>query len=447
MVAKTQSRFRAGLLLAGLTLGLPALSSPPAAPVDPVATAGTVVLAAGPVYVLRDTGERTQLERGAVLTPGQTIVTGEGGFAHIHMADGGLVAVRPLSEFEIEVFEYRHNASGDRVRYRLEEGVARSITGEVGEANKDAFRLNTPVAAVGVRGTDFVVATNSGTSRVAVNSGAVVVAALGASCQASGFGACTSDSLLLGAGDENRGKYVEVVSGDQIPRMIHDPSSTPDNISPPHEQEPRPVASLSDRTSLESERDTPLQPQETLQPQAPIATPDLPVVGSIAAPTDTYWGRWSRVEQVDGLSLQQVAALRDEGRRVLIANSVYGAGVDAMPTSLPRSGRADFLAAGGEGVLRTAEGLQPLAVSAGRLSVNFDSRSFDMNSRFEGNGGVYATQAIGEVDARGYLQSDPGRSDSLVAGALSKDVQSAVTTVERSYADGNLAGVITWGRQ
>src|SRR5690606_30187211 len=101
--------------------------------------------------------------------------------------------------FVVEVFDYRRDASSDRVRYRLEDGVARSITGAVGESNKEAFRLNTPVAAVGVRGTDFVVATNAATSRVAVNSGAVVVAALGGQCAADAFGSCATGGLLLGA--------------------------------------------------------------------------------------------------------------------------------------------------------------------------------------------------------------------------------------------------------
>ena len=33
----------------------------------------------------------------------------------------------------------------------------RSITGQWGEAARDRFRLNTPIAAIGVRGTDFIV--------------------------------------------------------------------------------------------------------------------------------------------------------------------------------------------------------------------------------------------------------------------------------------------------
>lgn len=451
MVTKTRLRpyaVRAGLMLAGLAaaqaFAADAVSSPPPSSTP---AAGTVILSAGPAYLQDATGERTQLSRGAVLVPGQTIVTGEGGFVHVRMSDGGLVAVRPLSEFELEVFDYHQDAGSDRVRYRLEQGVARSITGAVGDANKEAFRLNTPVAAVGVRGTDFVVATNAATSRVAINSGAVVVAALGDSCQASGFGACTTDSLLLGAGDDSRGKYVEVVSGEQIPRMVHDPSSGPDAMTPPHEQEPATVSALSERNAdlpAESERASPPPPAVTPEPTQPDR---LPLAGLVAAPADTYWGRWSNAAQVDGLSLQRVADLRVEGKRVLIANSVYGAGLDAMPSSLPRTGQADFLVAGGEGVLKTATGALPLDVAAGQLSVNFDSRSFDMQSQFDGNGTQYLTQAAGAVDSRGYLLSDVSRSNSVVNGALGADLNSAITTVERSYADGDLSGVITWGRQ
>lgn len=450
MATKTRFRLRAvcaSLILAGLATAQALAADPVVSPPTPDApAAGTVILSAGPAFLEDVTGVRTQLSRGAVVVPGQTIITGEGGFVHVRMSDGGLVAVRPLSEFELEVFDYHQDAGSDRVRYRLEQGVARSITGAVGDANKEAFRLNTPVAAVGVRGTDFVVATNAATSRVAINSGAVVVAALGDSCQASGFGACTSGGLVLGAGDDSRGKYVEVVSGEQIPRMVHDPASGPDAITPPHEQEPATVAALSGRSAdvpAESERGStppPIVAPDTMQPER------LPPAGMVNAPTDTYWGRWSHAAQVDGLSLRRVADLRLEDKRVLVANSIYGAGVDAMPSSLPRTGQADFLVAGGEGVLKTATAHLPLEISAGQLSVNFDNRSFDMQSRFDGNDTHYLTQAAGSVDSRGYLLSDVGRSNSIVTGALGADLNSAVTTVERSYADGDLSGVITWGR-
>lgn len=42
------------------------------------------------------------------------------------------------------------------VRFKLETGVARAISGTAAESAKDRFRLNTPLVAIGVRGTDLL---------------------------------------------------------------------------------------------------------------------------------------------------------------------------------------------------------------------------------------------------------------------------------------------------
>lgn len=41
------------------------------------------------------------------------------------------------------------------VRFRLDRGVARAISGAAAEGARERFRLNTPLVAIGVRGTDF----------------------------------------------------------------------------------------------------------------------------------------------------------------------------------------------------------------------------------------------------------------------------------------------------
>lgn len=421
--------------------------------------AGEVVLVAGPAYVEQQ-GARQPVTRGYRLAPGQTIVTGEGAFVHVRMADGGMVAVRPLSTFLIEVFDYQRDASVDRVRYRLEEGVARSITGAVGESNKEAFRLNTPVAAVGVRGTDFVVATNAATSRVAVNSGAVVVAALGGQCAAEAFGSCATGGLLLGAGQQADGRYVEVVRGEQVPRLVEDPSNSPDRIQPPHEQEPLaaarlPADSQGERLRRDNDKDVadtitaglvPPPPSVEVTPTLPALPPELP--GPLVnPPADVFWGRWSNPAALEASSARLVTELSADGKDILIVNGAYGAGVDNMARQLPRSGGVSFAAAGGEGLFISGASATVLSVNAGQLDVNFDTRSFATTNTFAGDGREFHTSAQGIINDRGYLHSTPGQSDSRVMGALGEGLNSAVTTVERDYADGDLRGVVAWERR
>ena len=425
-------------LLAAAVLALPmaALAQP-----APAHSAGEVILAAGPVYLVQ--GEaRTPLPRGSQILPGQTIVTGEGGFAHLRMADGGLVAVRPFSTFQVEVFDYHRSRDNDRVRYRLDEGVARAITGGVGEANKEAFRLNTPVAAVGVRGTDFVVATSPAASRVAINSGAVIVAALGEHCTASGFGACTDGGMLLGKGDSLPGQFVEVVRGEQAPRMVQDPNQMPDRVVPPHPAEPAvgdrlPDTRLADGSiAVERSDDLPSLPDPIRPPPANEVTP----------PEGVYWGRWSNTVAVDNDSAMRVAELIAQGKSIQVVNNYYGAGLEARATQLPRQGRADFVAAGGSGVL-IGEAPQALTVADGRLGVDFDRQRFTTEARFQGAERDFNTQAAGHITSTGYLQSEAALSNSRVSGALGAGLDSAVTTVEREFDEGLLSGVVTWGRQ
>lgn len=439
LAARLRPAAFAGMLLAcALTQGQPVQASG--------APAGTVVLAAGPVFLLHN-GTRQPLQRGSAIVPGQAIITGEGGFAHVRMADGGLVAVRPFSRFELEVFDYRQDQATDRVRYRLDEGVARAITGGVGEANKEAFRLNTPVAAVGVRGTDFVVATSPTASRVAINSGAVVVAALGEHCTASGFGSCAQGGVVLGKGNSLPGQFVEVVRGEQLPRMVQDPAQTPDRLTPPHEAEP-PTAQadrLPDPRVAESGVTVERPDNRVPEPVMPAPEPPPPAA-SVAMPNNVHWGRWSNSATLDETSVTRVATLVQAGQPIHVVNSHYGAGLSQRATQLPQQGRVDFVAAGGEAVLASAAGNVPLQVADGRLGVNFDQRSFTTEARFTGENQQYLTQAAGRITDNGYLQSSPELSNARVTGALAESLDSAITTVEQQFDEGQLSGVVVWGR-
>ena len=150
--------------------------------------AGEVVFAVGKATVLP---REVPLQRGLSLHEGDVIVTEAGAHVHVRFADGALLSVRPNSRLSIERYSYRPGQPAENaVKFRLESGTARSITGKAGEEAKDRFRLNTPVAAIGVRGTDFVVATDAASSAVAVNSGAIVVSPIGGTCAREALGPC-----------------------------------------------------------------------------------------------------------------------------------------------------------------------------------------------------------------------------------------------------------------
>jgi hypothetical protein len=228
--------------------------------------AGQILLVIGPAYVQNKAGQKP-LQQGASLRVGDRILTRQGGFVHVRMKDGGLLALRPESALDIEVFDYDPSAPAQgRVRYKLLNGVSRSVTGAVGQANKEAFRFNTPIAAIGVRGTDFVTATSDEQTRVSVNQGAIVIASLSPQCSANGFGPCTTNSLLLAAG-LNAG-FAEVDIRSPIPRLRQDIENSPSQKSPAHPSEP--LALLNDKRELQASLGVgnPSPPPQLPQPSA-----------------------------------------------------------------------------------------------------------------------------------------------------------------------------------
>ena len=154
--------------------------------------AGTVSFVIGEASTLTN-GQKQAISRGDAIKAGQTIATGVNGHVHIKLIDGAFVSIRPSSRFVIE--EYKFDAEqpkNSRIKFNLEQGTARSITGKAGEASKESYRLNTPLAAIGIRGTDFVVHTEQSVTRVVVQSGAIVMSPLSQECLSSAFGPCNT---------------------------------------------------------------------------------------------------------------------------------------------------------------------------------------------------------------------------------------------------------------
>lgn len=200
---------RAAQAVLALAIGLStmhALANEQTAPIAKISSAseavtivGEVVFSVGPVQALMAANRldgsapvQAVLSRGHKLKVGDQLITGAGGHVHVRFIDGAFVAVRPESQLTIEQYSYKpEQPERSAVKFQLTQGTARSITGRAGEAAKDRFRLNTPVAAIGVRGTDFVVLTQDSESRAVVNRGAIVVAPIGQGCAAEGLGPCT----------------------------------------------------------------------------------------------------------------------------------------------------------------------------------------------------------------------------------------------------------------
>jgi hypothetical protein len=116
--------------------------------------AGRFLTVIGDVRVLGAGGDRRP-ERGQEVREGETILTGAGALTQIRLADGGMLSIRGDTEMKFDRFS--HAGENDRessMFISLLKGGFRSVTGLIGRLNRDGYRITTPSATIGIRGTD-----------------------------------------------------------------------------------------------------------------------------------------------------------------------------------------------------------------------------------------------------------------------------------------------------
>jgi hypothetical protein len=117
--------------------------------------AGVFQFVAGEVQVQSANGAAKPARKGTPLSVGETVQSEKSGTAQIKMGDGAVVVVQPGTRITVVDYHYEGREDGsERVRYRLEQGGFRAITGAIGRTNKNNYLIETPIAQIGVRGTD-----------------------------------------------------------------------------------------------------------------------------------------------------------------------------------------------------------------------------------------------------------------------------------------------------
>ncbi len=149
-------KYRFGITLTAVMLAM-------LVPISAWAAAGEILFVFGKANISNAAGQHTVL-RGDDVDSGDLISTAGNGRVQIRMSDGGLIALRPNTQFRIDEYSFAAAESGsessasetpDRSFYTLVKGGFRSITGAVGKNDKSAYRVRTPVATIGIRGTDY----------------------------------------------------------------------------------------------------------------------------------------------------------------------------------------------------------------------------------------------------------------------------------------------------
>lgn len=125
-------------------------------PIGANAAAGTVQFASGGAALESADGSSKALTKGMEVNQGDTILTGQGR-AQVKFSDNSYVSFQPNTQFKIEEYNFNGKQDGtEKGFFKLVQGGLRVITGLVGRENRPNYRLSTPVATIGIRGSYFL---------------------------------------------------------------------------------------------------------------------------------------------------------------------------------------------------------------------------------------------------------------------------------------------------
>jgi hypothetical protein len=141
-VSRTARVIAVAALLAGAQLAL---------------AAGTVTHLSGTLYVKRTDGTMRLLSERSRVIEGDELSTERSTYAQVKFDDGGQVTLRPSTRVKIDNFSFnKAEPEKDGFVMSLLKGGFRAITGLIGKrANRNAYRVSTNTATIGIRGTDF----------------------------------------------------------------------------------------------------------------------------------------------------------------------------------------------------------------------------------------------------------------------------------------------------
>lgn len=146
----------AGSLLVAVACAVAQTHSPGArAPLAGIARDSVAVVtgASGDTVLLRAGSLTSPVRPGMQLAAGDRLFTRGGGRVALRFSDGAVMALHPNTEFRID--DYQYDTADQRSFLSLMRGALRTVTGAIGRRQRDDYRLNTPSATIGIRGTEY----------------------------------------------------------------------------------------------------------------------------------------------------------------------------------------------------------------------------------------------------------------------------------------------------
>lgn len=130
---------------------------------------------------------------------GTVIRTGDNSSAVLKFEDGQVVSMQANSTFQVREYNYEpKKVEESSIVFSMFKGGMRFITGEIGQRNKQAFKLVSPNATIRIRGTEFMVVMANNATYSQVISGSIgMTNAAGMTIVNAGQTALTSSATVL----------------------------------------------------------------------------------------------------------------------------------------------------------------------------------------------------------------------------------------------------------
>lgn len=396
--------------------------------------AGHIAFINGQVIVHNPSLAPRSLQKGDPVYVGDQLQTRAKSYLHLSMVDNAFVALRPDSQLTIDTYDYAaSHPEASRIRLDLLHGTSRAVSGKGGQAAKHQYRFNTPLAAIGLRGTDYTVIADTQKIRVSVAQGGVVVTPFGSDCVSAQLGPCIN-ALTRELNATVPGAYLEITGADK-PGVLINPAA---GRQSPVARKDTVSASPSDVSSEQTQAEV----AQALSPYGP-QSPDTQAL--------VRWGRWSNLIQENpkgSPSINQAfASIFPFG--LVAANNVFAMAYPSNATiNLPTEGRASFSLVAAEAFMQHGSQLTPARVQSGSLEVDFGRSTFNTEINLATSPSqTEKMQAHGSIDGYGRMQSTANQSNTNVKGIVLNKGLEAAYLFDKTLSSGNLiSGAAQWGR-
>ena len=403
------------------------------------ALVGEVTLTIGRASIERPDTPLSDSRRGLSIFEGDVVRTSSSGHVHIKFVDGALVSVRPDSVFRIQAFKYNPaDPAASTVLLSLESGEVRSISGAAAKAARERFRLNTPLVAIGVKGTDFVTRSSGPAVSVTVNEGAIVMAPFDQACRIDALGTCGG----------SRARELSAAMGELA--LVYNRGAVDPSFQPAGARPGGGPTGVNDSVKIQS-----LERQSKENSDAPVRSTQVvsetrDPLGVISA-SRMVWGRWANdTLPGDALTVPFLDALR--GNEVTVGDGYYflfrEPGVANLLPSL--NTKIDFSLQGSAANYRLENGdVVAASVQSATLGIDFGARTFSTtltasaepvgNHTFSYRGNINPQTGI-------FLAPATSPGDASLAGALALDATRAGFLFFKPVGTGSFMGSTIWGR-